>query len=209
MCKQILFNNTVNTFIPKPVEERISRVEVNISKNNVVEHKESVVLSCSFTGTHETVQWIKDNKAIEIKPGIELSNNNLSLHIRNASREHIVKYSCNASNAISYSISNSQHLNVYYSHLENGILSAGAIVGISIGVVVSLALILTVGAVLLKKFRMPDENRSNASNVRTYENFNVSNGLPIYENRLPDVHCQLLFNASKNSTIVILIPAKI
>ncbi|ELK24487.1 Carcinoembryonic antigen-related cell adhesion molecule 1 [Myotis davidii] len=82
------------------------------SNTTVMEHKDSVVLTCCTNA--ESIQWLFNGMNLRLTERMKLSSNNSTLTIDPVSREDAGNYQCEVSNPISCAKSDVVDLDVKY-----------------------------------------------------------------------------------------------
>nr|XP_015805792.2 hemicentin-1 [Nothobranchius furzeri] len=107
--------NGLNVQLDLSVQELISNVTLSAKSTNLVEFKDSAVLTCSISaGTSLTFWWLEGNSAISGGGGVQLSNGNATLTIMNVTRLNQGPFRCNVSNGLGFEVSPSVQLNISY-----------------------------------------------------------------------------------------------
>ncbi|XP_062395717.1 carcinoembryonic antigen-related cell adhesion molecule 5-like [Sardina pilchardus] len=94
------------------VIEKISNVTAEANQNELVEFNNSVILTCSASGTSPLFQWLNGSDKVTGSNRVELNKGNLN--ILNVTRYDNGPFKCNVSNTISYQMSSDVNLTIHY-----------------------------------------------------------------------------------------------
>ncbi|XP_014323472.2 carcinoembryonic antigen-related cell adhesion molecule 1-like [Myotis lucifugus] len=124
------------------VYQPVGKPSIRASNARVTEHKDAVVLTCLTNDKGISIRWLFKNQILPHKDRMKLSQGNSTLTINPVRREDAGGHQCEVFNPVSSSKSDPCRLDVQYDPtLPSPGLSAWAIVGIVVGVLVCGALI--------------------------------------------------------------------
>uniref|UniRef100_A0A672FDD1 Ig-like domain-containing protein n=1 Tax=Salarias fasciatus TaxID=181472 RepID=A0A672FDD1_SALFA len=97
------------------VQVPISDVTLQANATHLVEHNDTVVLTCSVSsGTSLSYTWLRGNSTVVLGGNTYLSNGGAVLTIKSVSHRDQGPFRCNVSNGISHEVSNHVYLNISY-----------------------------------------------------------------------------------------------
>ncbi|XP_058243133.1 uncharacterized protein LOC131351658 [Hemibagrus wyckioides] len=159
----ILTINTATTVVTGQTSLQVlvpvSSVTIVPSQTELVEFNSTVSFVCSASGSFVSFIWLNGSSEITAGERVLLTDNNSSLTITSVIRGDTGPYECEASNSISRKKSLPLSLIIYYKGNAGGdSLSAGAIAGIVIGVLLGVAGIAGLIFYFVKVKEMPKTN---------------------------------------------------
>ncbi|KAL0985077.1 hypothetical protein UPYG_G00152590 [Umbra pygmaea] len=118
------------------VLERISGAVIKATESSPIIEGSSINLTCDATGSIPSRRWMKDGKHLSAGDNITISPNNRVVSINPVWRSDTGTYQCNVSNPVNYMDANYKLSVILEGSLTPPGLSAGAIAGIVIAVLV-------------------------------------------------------------------------
>uniref|UniRef100_A0A8C7C5H3 Ig-like domain-containing protein n=1 Tax=Neovison vison TaxID=452646 RepID=A0A8C7C5H3_NEOVI len=125
----------------------LAQPTLHASNTTVTEDKDSMVLTCSTNNPEVSIGWLFNGQSLKLMERITLSQDNRTLTIRPVRKVDAGNYQCEVSNPGDSRKSDPVRLDM---SCDTTGFPVGSMVGITVGVLVGLALVATLGCLLLR-----------------------------------------------------------